>query len=72
VSQGISGAMDITPSPRLFRGNRVSPRLFNGSHAPENTEKTPTADPESSPRQLNVRSTGVLSRTISVIQNFKF
>lgn len=72
VSQGISGAMDITPSPGLSNGNHVSPRLFNRSHAPKNTEKTPTAAPELPPRQPNVRSTGVLSRTISVIQNFKF
>ncbi|KAJ8439128.1 hypothetical protein Cgig2_027054 [Carnegiea gigantea] len=72
VSQGICGAMDIAPSLGLSNGNHVSPRLFNRSHVPQNTETTPTAAPELPPRQPNVRSTGVLSRTISVIQNFKF
>lgn len=58
--QGISGVIE----------NKSSPRVSDGNHVTEITEKPPS--PELPAPQTNVKSAGLLSRTISATRYFKF
>lgn len=58
--QGISGVVE----------NKSSPRVSNGNHVTEITEKPPI--PELPATQTNVKSAGLLNRTISATRYFKF